>query len=300
MTAARRVSLRTRVTLAFAVGALLLSAGLATRKTTWRLGVEYDLGADTLLYASSATGYKAGGFNDGCAAGASELGVGCPASIAVPQDTLVYQPETLRSREAGLKTRFRERRATLNLALFDYDYRNLQLSGVAFVNGTPRFVTSNAGVASVKGAEADGQLGVGGAGQFNWAINWLDAHYVSYRPDGVTSWAGRPLDRAPRRSGMLGYRHRFAVPGGQLHAGWSSRATSAYSISVPTHGLEYRIPSHTRTELSLEYRPQAADWRMQVRVKNLENKVRPLSIDSFGMAVPSDPRTIDVRFDIRL
>jgi iron complex outermembrane receptor protein len=35
------------------------------------------------------------------------------------------------------------------------------------------------------------------------------------------------------------------------------------------------------------------------RVKNIENKVHPLSIDSFGMVVPSDPRTVDVRLDYR-
>jgi iron complex outermembrane receptor protein len=278
---------------------LLNAASLSTHRTTWRVGAEADLGPATLLYANIATGYKSGGFNDGCPAGASDKGLACPPAVAVPAATLVYQPETLKSYEAGLKTRWWNRRATLNLALFDYDYRNLQLSGVAFVNGTPRFVTSNAGVASVKGIEADGQAAIGTAGQLTWSANWLDAHYVAYSPDGVTSWAGRPLDRAPRRTATLGYTHRFMLPGGQLQAGVNRRASATYSISVPTHGLEYRIPSHTRSDLNLGYRPHDADWRLQLRLKNLENKVRPLSIDSFGMAVPSDPRTLDVRFDVR-
>jgi iron complex outermembrane receptor protein len=34
-------------------------------------------------------------------------------------------------------------------------------------------------------------------------------------------------------------------------------------------------------------------------VKNLENIVRPIAIDSFGMVVPSDPRTWGLRLDYR-
>jgi hypothetical protein len=92
-----------------------------------------------------ATGYKAGGFNDGCLAGANQLGLSCPAALAVPAQALVYQPETVRSYEAGVKTRFWDNKASLNLSVFKYDYKNLQLSSVAIVSGAPRFVTSNAG-----------------------------------------------------------------------------------------------------------------------------------------------------------
>jgi iron complex outermembrane receptor protein len=35
------------------------------------------------------------------------------------------------------------------------------------------------------------------------------------------------------------------------------------------------------------------------RVRNLENEVRPMTISSSGLAVPTEPRTADVRFDYR-
>ena len=47
------------------------------------------------------------------------------------------------------------------------------------------------------------------------------------------------------------------------------------------------------------YRPDGAPWSMHAQVKNVGNKVAPIAIDSFGMVVPSDPRTVDVRFDYR-
>jgi iron complex outermembrane receptor protein len=277
-----------------------LNAGaIETHKTTWRLGLDYDLAAATLLYGLLSTGYKAGGFNDGCAAGDSRGGVGCPAASAQPVHSLVYQPETVRALEAGLKTRFWQDRASLNLALFHYDYRNLQLSAVALINGKPRYETTNAGEASVRGLEADGQLRLTPFDRFTYALTLLDAHYTRYAPDGVHSWAGTKLDRAPGRTLALGYEHRFALPGGQLVAGAGTRLSSSYLLTVPSQGLVFRVPGHSESDLRLAWEPAGARWTVQARVRNLENEVRPLTINAFGLTVPSDPRTADLRFDYR-
>ena len=276
---------------------MLNDATLATHKTTWKLGAEYDLAPATMAYASIATGYKSGGFNDGCLAGSSALGIACPAVIAVPAETLFYQPETLKSWEAGLKSRFWNKRASLNLAVFNYDYTNLQLSGVAIVAGAPRFVTQNAGAASVKGLELDGQVRASSTDSLTYALTLLDAHYVSYKPNGVVSWAGEPLDRAPHSVFSLGWDHSFRLPHAALTAGINARRSAAYNISVPSQLLQYRVPSRTASDLTLAYRPDGANWSLMAHVKNLEDKVQPVTIDSFGMAAPSDPRTFDIRFD---
>ncbi|WP_432378008.1 TonB-dependent receptor [Duganella sp. P38] len=279
--------------------ALLNAASLRAHQTTWRLGADYGLAPSTLLYASAATGYKAGGFNDGCLAGAVEAGLACPGALAVPAATLLYQPETVRSYEAGVKTRFWHDKASLNLAAFHYDYRNLQLSGVAIVAGAPRFVTANAGEASVKGLEAEGRLALTPHDRISYALALLDAHYVRYSPDGVHDWSGHKLDRSPSHAFTLGYEHSFALPACELAAGLRSRRSAAAIIAVPTQLLQYRVPAYTESEATLHYRPRGAQWSLLARVKNIENKVRPIAIDSFGMAVPSDPRTLDVRMDYR-
>jgi iron complex outermembrane receptor protein len=276
---------------------LLNDASLETHKTTWKLGAEYDLAPAALAYASVATGYKSGGFNDGCQAGSSALGIACPSAVAVPAATLFYQPETLKSWEAGLKTRFWDKRASMNLAVFHYDYTNLQLSGVAIVAGAPRFVTRNAGAASIKGLELDGQVRASAADSLSYGLTLLDAHYVSYKPNGVVSWAGEPLDRAPHSVVNLGWDHSFRLPGAALSAGINARRSAAYYISVSDQLLQYRVPARTASDLTLAYRPDGASWSLSARVKNLENKVQPVTIDSFGMAVPGDPRTFDIRFD---
>jgi iron complex outermembrane receptor protein len=87
-----------------------------------------------------------------------------------------------------------------------------------------------------------------------------------------------------------------SVANGELAAGVNAPQRS-YIIAVPsccnTAYLQY--PS----DATLRYRPQRGAWTVTARVKNLENKVHPITIDSFGMLTPSDPRTVDLRLDYR-
>ncbi|WP_306397731.1 TonB-dependent receptor [Telluria beijingensis] len=278
---------------------LLNAAELSTSRTTWRLGAEFDLAPATLLYGSLATGYKAGGFNDGCIAGTSALGISCPAAVAVSESALYYQPEELRAYEAGLKSRLLGGRLTVNAAAFLYDYTNLQLSGTAIVSGAPRILTSNAGVARSRGLELDGEVAIGSNGRLSYGATLLDAHYVTYAPNPSVDWSGRRLDRAPSHVYTLGYEHRFSALGGQLRAGVFARRSADYVIAIPSQALEYRIPAHTTTDATLRYQPAGAAWSLLARVRNLENSVRPSIIDSFGMTTPTAPRTADLRLDVR-
>jgi len=278
---------------------LLNAADLSTSQTTWRLGADVDLTPATMAYATLATGYKAGGFNDGCALGAVALGLLCPAAQAVPVTTLVYQPEQLRAVEAGVKSRFLDNTASLNLSVFGYDYTNLQLSGVATVAGAPRFVTANAGEASVKGLELEGVFALTARDRFTYALALLDAHYVRYSPDGVHSWNGVKLDRAPSHTVSLGYEHSMRVADGMLAAGVHTRRSADHQIAVPSQLLQYRVPARTESGASLRYTTASGAWSLLARVSNIENQVRPIAIDSFGMTVPSDPRIFDLRVDYR-
>jgi iron complex outermembrane receptor protein len=85
-----------------------------------------------------------------------------------------------------------------------------------------------------------------------------------------------------------------------LKAGLHTRASSAYTIGVPSQLLQYRIASRTESGMTLRYQANGAPWSVQAGVMNLENKVAPIAIDSFGMVVPSDPRTLHVRVEYRL
>ena len=104
-------------------------------KTTWRGALEYDVTAKSLLYASVETGFKSGGYS---------------LSSTYP----VYQPETITAYTLGSKNRFFDNRLQLNVEVFDWDYKDQQISQLAYdSNGTLVFPTLNVGHSTIRGAE---------------------------------------------------------------------------------------------------------------------------------------------------
>lgn len=137
-----------------------------------------------ILYVSYKQGFKSGGF---------QLRPATAALAGTP-----YDPENVKVVEAGAKTEWFDRRLIANLAVYHYDYRDLQLLGL--VPGTIITFTDNAGTASVEGAELQlvakpsPQLELG----FGYAYN--DAHYTDYVDSAGTQQRGKALSRAPRNS----------------------------------------------------------------------------------------------------
>jgi iron complex outermembrane receptor protein len=99
-------------------------ASATFEKVTWKVGLDYDVPGLGLAYFNVSTGYKAGGFNDGCVTGS---GLGCALSAS----TLYYRPEQLTAYEGGVKFKFADGKVRFNASAFHYDYSNLQLSQAA-------------------------------------------------------------------------------------------------------------------------------------------------------------------------
>jgi iron complex outermembrane recepter protein len=54
-----------------------IAGNITHKKFTWRAGIDADVGDCGLVYATVSTGYKAGGFGDGCLAGTITFGEAC-------------------------------------------------------------------------------------------------------------------------------------------------------------------------------------------------------------------------------
>lgn len=78
---------------------------------TPKLGLDYKLDANKLLYLSASEGFRSGGFNG-------------RETVAPKPDA--YGPERLWAYETGFKSDLLERRLRLNLAAYYYDYRDKQ------------------------------------------------------------------------------------------------------------------------------------------------------------------------------
>ena len=84
---------------------------------TSRVTGEFDVADATMVYLSFSSGFKPGGTN---------LTYGYADDNAPPMVFQTFEPETVDSVEFGLKTDLFDGNARANMALFSYDYENLQ------------------------------------------------------------------------------------------------------------------------------------------------------------------------------
>lgn len=89
------------------------------KQTTGRIGIDYELSDESLLYAFYSTGYKPGGFNP-------------PISEAFQGDIKFdFDQEEISSIEIGSKNTLLDGTMKLNGSLFFYDYEGLQITRIA-------------------------------------------------------------------------------------------------------------------------------------------------------------------------
>jgi iron complex outermembrane receptor protein len=258
-------------------------------KVTYRLGADYDIEGLGLVYATFSTGYKAGGFNDGCETGKA-------AGCALPASALYYEPETLTAYEGGFKFRFTDVR--VNGALFHYDYKGLQLSSVTNACGGPCQTTRNAGKAKVDGVEFETTYAPGEHHRLDLNVNWLRARYADFKPTPAFDFAGLPLDRSPRWSGSVGYSYTQPVGEGTIVAAARVRFSERYRLTQLSPVLFFQQPRFHKTDLTLTYNAPGDRYYLQAFVKNLEDKLVLTGATSSGTAstaVFEDPRTFGLR-----
>lgn len=130
-------------------------------RMTWMANAKYDFSRNVNVYGRIASGYKSGGFN--------ARGVGGS-----------FQPEKVLSFEAGLKSELLDRRLRLNLAAFQTQYKDLQIS--QFQSGSGGFFseTVNAGEATYTGIEAEVVAVLAKGLTASGNIGYVDRSYDKY------------------------------------------------------------------------------------------------------------------------
>ena len=262
-------------------------------KTTWKGGVDYDVTDKVLAFASVATGYKAGGFNDGCS-------VGSPNCLApVVQNRLFYSPEELTAYEAGLKGRYFGGILSLNLTGFFYDYTNLQLNSQQEPPAPPGQVTLNAGKAHIKGGEIEAVFAPDKLDRFDLSVALLNAKYVSYQPVIGIDYAGRDLDNSPSGVIVAGYSRTFPLPwGAKLTGRAETRFSSSFVETDFNIPAQFRQPAYTTSNAIVTYTAPNERWYTEAFIKNIEDNIVFSGYGS-GRVYVSDPRLFGLRAGVR-
>ncbi|MDH7639251.1 TonB-dependent receptor [Sphingomonas oryzagri] len=232
-------------------------------KLTYRIGLDYQLSPSNLLYASIATGYKAGGFNDARTPG------GNPSA---------YAPEQLTACELGYKGR---PAAGLELAtsLYYYDYSKAQINGIVLVNGTG-VLNTRIVPAVIYGWEGTANWTVSPSTLVSLSASIGQSHYVRFQAGYLQNidWSHLPLDRVPTFAGTVSVDRNWGLSGGwslRFHA--LSKISTHYFLSDFTSGLRFRQGGFTRSSASLTLSAPGNRWYLQAFVQNIENELQATS-----------------------
>ena len=154
----------------------------STSNTSGKVGINYKVLDETLIYASVSRGFKSGGFQ-------GQL-------TFDPTALKPFSDETLTAYELGVKSRLVQNTLQINAAIFDYEYRNMQFYGPLFDSPVGvLFGITNVGDARVKGAEADAWWRPLAGMDVRFGVGTINTEITKSVVDGVST--GSQLPNAP-------------------------------------------------------------------------------------------------------
>ncbi|MEM9840396.1 MAG: TonB-dependent receptor, partial [Pseudomonadota bacterium] len=164
---------------------------------TPKFGLDFAVTNDVLLYASASRGFKSGGFN---------------GRATTTADLTVFEPETLWTYEAGLKSTVLNGRARINTAVFYSDYENIQFA-IAVPNPTGPGTLSpviNAGSAEIYGLEIESLFKISSDLSASFGAAFTHAEYaedVTFlgQPTGIEEGNDLPKTPGTQLFGSLDY-----------------------------------------------------------------------------------------------
>ncbi|WP_433851790.1 TonB-dependent receptor [Stenotrophomonas nitritireducens] len=248
--------------LAFSDPISMANKGVTNRaKNAWsdwspRLVVDYHPSEDTMLFASVAKGYKAGGYN-----------VFSPGAA--------FDNEGVWNFEAGIKRDLRDLRVQYEASAFYYVYDNRQAIRLDTSSDIPRYVVSTSDL-TARGVDFSARWQASDHLSVDFAAEWIDSTYKDFvTPDGI-DLSGQPTGEANLSFaagaaytvplggyGDLTFSARHSYGGrGRCNSGSSSQGNCGRYATF-TIGEE-----RNRTDLYLRWRSPSTQWSVAAYVNN--------------------------------
>jgi len=265
----------------------------AFNATTGGVNLSYKIAPDVKVYGSYTRGNSPGGLNNGGAA------------------LINYGEQNVDAFELGMKSQFLDRHLQLNIALFDNQYKNLQITQNTLIDGALTGFITNAGNAYGRGVDMDAtailsknwRLGV----QYTYVRSKITQFNELPAPALQVDFTGAPLVRSPRNSLNTSATYTGEVGPGKLQLNAEEAYSSSYTNDyqgLPASGttaqiLElYRTPGYAVTNLNASYTWKG--WQLSAYVRNAFNHqyiVAVIGFDasSYPQEVPGEPRTIGAK-----
>lgn len=244
---------------------------LDANKTTGKVGLEYDVRPQSLVYLSYSTGFKAGGF------------------YASPGGT--FKPEELTAITLGSKNRFLGDTLQFNVEAYHWKYKDKQVSHLGFLpSGAVDLITDNAGNATMYGIEPELVWLVGHGDRLNVSVQYEHSRYDSFRypspapaagPGGCATSAGPPpftidcsgksIPNAPEWTGVAGYAHTEMLPNGGSVVGNLSVQYRSSTVSGEEQLPVEKNKSYAMEDFFVTYNHPGEKWSLTAYVYNLSD-----------------------------
>ncbi|MDX9874075.1 MAG: TonB-dependent receptor [Spongiibacteraceae bacterium] len=199
-------------------------------EVSWKIGFEYDINENSMIFATVSNGYLAGGFFP---------------SFVYPDN--VYDPEELTAWTLASRNQFFNGTLQANFEAFYWDYQDKHERYFGQTTTGSGLLTTNAGSAEIYGIEVDLLWRPTQNDMISFNATWLETEYdeftyMGFQPNDPTlsgSWtqcrtgpvsdvpstpapdsqqlidcSGMPLVRSPEWSGNLTYQHIFNLQNG--------------------------------------------------------------------------------------
>lgn len=265
---------------------------------TPKIGLEWQIDESLMAYASFTKGFKSGGFN----AIAPNTNTGTGAEGA----PIAYDPEKVKSYEAGLKYQSADNRFRLNGALFWAEYDGLQLP--VYFPGTVNTYTSNATGARVWGVELEASYRPSRSLELYGTFSHQEDEYTSPFPcsdafNNIVDCQDRQIKALIPTQASAGFNFtpELDIPGRiRLNGSWNY--ISGYWNNVSNTIDLQHTGAHGLVNASIAYETEDGHWTYSVEGKNLTDRQRYGAVLQFGNAVspavvgyPIDPRIVMAR-----
>jgi iron complex outermembrane recepter protein len=254
---------------------------------TWKLGLEDDLAKDVLSYLTVATSMRPGGLNT--------MGGGT-----------LFKEEHLTSYEAGVKSRFLDKRLQLNGTLFYTDYKDFQAIDAFFDEFRNMQVNFfNVDKTVCYGAELESEALIGDLTRVNLSVSYLHNRYKSTyilhddTAGGVAlDLKDRALSHAPTWSVIGGIEHTFIFDdGGMLKPKINGRWSDKQYVGVFPNDASLQ-DAYAVLDANLLYTSAGGKWNLNLYMKNALDKVYKAGYNA-GMVMVSEPRMSGVTLQIK-
>ncbi len=249
---------------------------------TPKAAFEFRQNESVLWYLSYTEGFKSGGWN---------------ARVTDPRDFVLFQPETVQSYEAGLKSELFANRLRANLTLYRADYDDFIITAL---NAQGRFVTINAAEARIQGVEAELLFRASENLDLFGNLGTMDNEYR--RLVGADFPISNEIKRTPKLSYQLGLNWTVPVPslGGAFFTTATLSHQDEYFGGLKNDPVELS-EAIDLVDFLLGYGPDDRRWQVEASCKNCTDEEyhhSTLNFGTLGFATqyPGLPRTWQVRF----